>query len=54
MISALKKLQAISGQTEYKTDEFATMKIAGTTSSFVSLFSSHPPLEQRIQALQNL
>lgn len=52
MIAALQKLQKLSSHTTYSTDEFATMKIAGRTSSFVSLFSSHPPLEERIASLQ--
>jgi hypothetical protein len=34
MISALQKLQQLSQHTAYATDEFATMKIAGKTSSF--------------------
>lgn len=52
MISALQKLQKLSTHAVYPTDEFATMKIAGSTSSFASLFSSHPPLEERILTLQ--
>ena len=52
MIAALQKLQKLSSHTAYPTDEFATMKISGRTASFASLFSSHPPLQDRIEALQ--
>ena len=57
MISAL---QAINGwvnraQVEYSTqDALATMKISGKTSGFLHLFATHPPIEERIAALQRL
>ncbi len=57
MISAL---QAINGwvnraQVEYSTqDALATMKISGKTSGFLHLFATHPPIEERIAALQRV
>ncbi|HET6674679.1 MAG TPA: protease HtpX [Nitrospiraceae bacterium] len=57
MISAL---QAINGwvnraHVEYSTqDALATMKISGKTSGFLHLFATHPPIEERIAALQRL
>lgn len=55
MISAL---QAIGtwvqqSQIEYGTkDALATMKISGNTGGFMSLFSTHPRIEDRIEALR--
>ncbi len=48
MIDALKRLQS-AHQPEGLPKEFAAFGISG---NFKSLFSSHPPLEQRIAALQ--
>jgi heat shock protein HtpX len=55
MISAL---QAIGtwvqqSQIQYGTkDALATMKISGNTGGFMSLFSTHPRIEDRIKALR--
>lgn len=57
MISAL---QAIDqwirrAQAEFTTqDPLATMKIAGKSDGFMRLFATHPPIEERIAALQRL
>ncbi len=48
MINALKRLQ--QGQTESLPDEMAAFGISG--GKMAELFASHPPLEKRIQALQ--
>jgi heat shock protein HtpX len=48
MINALKRLQ--QGHTESLPDEMAAFGISG--GKMAELFSSHPPLEKRIQALQ--
>lgn len=48
MINALKRLQ--QSQTESLPDEMAAFGISGT--KMADLFASHPPLEQRIKALQ--
>ena len=53
MISALQRLQAASGQ-EPLPDEMAAFGISGgKTDGWKKLFMSHPPLEERIAALQN-
>jgi heat shock protein HtpX len=52
MIGALKRLQATAGQAELP-EQMAAFGISGrTTSGFKALFLSHPPLEQRIAALE--
>lgn len=44
-----------STQQQYATqDALATMKIAGTSSGFLHLFATHPPIEDRIAALERL
>ena len=48
MINALKRLQ--QSQSESLPDEMAAFGISGT--KMADLFASHPPLEQRIKALQ--
>lgn len=50
MISALEKLQSYSGQ-PHLPDQMAAFGISGTTLS--GLFRSHPPLQDRIQALKS-
>jgi len=50
MIAALEFLQA-HHQVDNRQKSFATMKMNGE-SAFMKLFSSHPPLEKRIMALQ--
>ncbi|MDQ1343661.1 MAG: Protease HtpX [Patescibacteria group bacterium] len=53
MIAALKRLQSLTERTEaYDDGNLATMKIA-SKSSFLSFFSSHPPLEKRIANLES-
>lgn len=53
MIAALKRLNSLSERTEaYDDGQLATMKIS-SKSSFLSLFSSHPPLEKRIANLES-
>jgi len=58
--SMINALQAIDrwvnrAQFEYSTqDALATMKISGKTGGFMSLFSTHPPIEARIAALEQL
>ena len=49
MISALKRLQ--QSQNESLPDEMAAFGIAGT--KMADLFASHPPLAERIKALEN-
>ena len=52
MISALQRLQQNAKMIETDHPALATMKISGTR-SWLALTSTHPPLEERIAALQN-
>jgi heat shock protein HtpX len=52
MIAALQRLQANQALVDTSQPQLATMKINGTRSGFMALMSTHPPLEQRIAALQ--
>ncbi len=57
MISALQAIDrwVNRAQVEYGTqDPLATFKISGKTSGFMHLFATHPPMEERIAALQRL
>ncbi len=57
MISALQSIDrwVNRAQPEYGTqDPLATFKISGKTSGFMHLFATHPPMEERIAALQRL
>ncbi len=57
MISALEGINrwVTRAQPEYGTqDALATFKISGKTSGFMHLFATHPPIEERIAALQRL
>ncbi len=57
MISALEGIQRYveAAQLEYSTqDALATMKISGSSGGVLRLFATHPPLEERIAALQRL
>ena len=52
MLGALRRLAANHELVDTQHQALATMKINGLP-AWASLFSSHPPLEQRIAALQN-
>ncbi|MBY0544468.1 MAG: protease HtpX [Gammaproteobacteria bacterium] len=53
MILALQKLQQMQGGVEDKrAPSFEAMKIAGHKRGFLALLASHPPLEDRIKALE--
>ncbi len=57
MISALQSIDRWVNQVQYQyhsEDALATMKISGQTRSFMQLFSTHPPIEDRVTALQQL
>lgn len=57
MISALQGIDRWVQRTqfEYSTqDALATMKISGKSRSFMQLFATHPPIEERVKALQRL
>jgi heat shock protein HtpX len=57
MISALQSIDrwVKRAQIEYSTqDALATMKISGKSSGFLHLFATHPPIEERVAALQKL
>ena len=57
MISALQSIDRWVNQVQYQyhsEDALATMKISGQTRSFMQLFSTHPPIEDRVAALQQL
>ena len=51
MIAALQRLQANKGLVDESQPQLATMKINGGK-GFMALISTHPPLEERIAALQ--
>ncbi len=52
MIAALKRLQQLTDRIDPSEKSFATMKIADRPSGFSAMFSTHPRLEDRIEALQ--
>ena len=57
MISALQAIDrwVNRAQFQYSTeDALATMKISGQSRSFMQMFSTHPPIEARVEALQRL
>jgi heat shock protein HtpX len=57
MINALQGIDRWVNRTqfEYSThDALATMKISGNTSAFMHLLATHPPIEERVAALQRL
>jgi heat shock protein HtpX len=51
MVAALRRLMANQGRVDTSVPEYATMKIAGK-SGLMALLATHPPLEQRIAALE--
>lgn len=54
MIRALQRLQSHQGLEDPQAQPaMASMKISAKPSRFLRLFSSHPPLEERIERLQN-
>jgi len=57
MISALRAIDRWVTQTQFQhstQDALATMKISGKAGGVMSLFSTHPPIEARIAALEHL
>ena len=55
MISALQSISRFAEEAEAQnafSDPLATMKISGDTGGWMRLFATHPPLEERIAALQ--
>jgi len=57
MISALQSIDrwVKRAKIEYSTqDALATIKISGKSSGFFRLFATHPPIEERVAALQRL
>lgn len=52
MISALSRLQSYTDAVDTQHAAMASMKIAGRPGGFLALFSTHPPLEERIEALR--
>lgn len=57
MISALRAIDQWVNRTQFEhsaQDALATMKISGKSSGFLHIFATHPPMEDRIAALQRL
>jgi len=54
MINALRRLQGTQQLVDTSEPELATMKISSGGHRWMMLLSTHPPLEQRIAALENL
>jgi heat shock protein HtpX len=55
MISALQSISRFTEEAEKQnafTDPLATMKISGDTGGWMRVFATHPPIEERIAALQ--
>jgi heat shock protein HtpX len=53
MIGALRRLQQNTQLVDQQNEALATMKIAGGGKKWMMLFSTHPPLEERIAALES-
>ncbi|KFI17907.1 hypothetical protein IB75_17490 [Nitrosococcus oceani C-27] len=51
MIAALRRLQLAQGQAHLP-DQLAAFGISGSNNGLTRLFMSHPPLEERIAALE--
>jgi heat shock protein HtpX len=54
MIAALRRLQTTHQLVDPSNQALATMKIAGGSKRWMMLFSTHPPLEARIAALESM
>ena len=54
MIAALRRLQTTHQLVDPSNQALATMKIAGGDRRWMMLFSTHPPLEARIAALESM
>jgi heat shock protein HtpX len=54
MIAALRRLQTTHQLVDPSNQALATMKIAGGSGRWMMLFSTHPPLEERIAALESM
>lgn len=54
MLAGLKQLRSVYGVVDDSHQELATLKISGHASSFMQLFSTHPPLEERIRRLETM
>jgi heat shock protein HtpX len=55
MISALQSINRFAEEAQAQnafSDPLATMKISGDTGGWMSVFATHPPIEERIAALQ--
>lgn len=52
MIAALERLKANSERVDTGRASMAAFKISGRSGGFMALFSTHPPLEERIQRLR--
>jgi heat shock protein HtpX len=52
MLSALRRLASNQGAIDPRHEALATMKISGSPRNYMMLFSTHPPLEQRIGVLE--
>jgi heat shock protein HtpX len=52
MLGALRRLAANQGMIDPRHEALATMKISGSPRNYMMLFSTHPPLEQRIAVLE--
>ena len=53
MVAALERLGAGPQTVDPRAPALASFKIAGGARGLMALFSTHPPLEARIQALRN-